>query len=205
MSSNERPCPIWEDPEDALQRVDKHFRHKKQFRDVEAGKYSAPFHSPRAGGHFKLNMPGAKLLPKLTLRQKANLSYWIYKRNLCHQLFDKAPDEEETRPVLCEKWVTHRQDCTPSTSEHLVTFLRELIRSDEALLQSDKDLLRAAGGCRNNDDLEDLEQHAFEQGWLRNRVRGKSWFPGCRYQISLSGRIHVEEQLAKQDSRTEGA
>ena len=206
MSSNERPCPIWENPEDALHQVDRHFRHKEQFRDVEAGKHSAPCYSPRAGGHFKLNMPGAKLLPKLTLRQKANLSYWIYRCNLCHQLFDNAPDEEETgreetRPVLCEEWVTHRQDCTPSTSERLVTFLREVIRSDEAFLQPDKDLLRAAGGCRNNDDLDDLERHAFEQGWLRNIDPSMSgWAPGCRYRISLSGRIHVEEQLAKQDS-----
>ncbi len=213
MSSNEGPCPIWDDAADALRRVQEFRQRPYAFTQPELREDIAmPCCSPRADGSFKLNMSGAALLKAQppTLRQSANLSYRIYHHNLCNQLFGKSPEEEspdpeKKPPVLDEGWIKENRDCIPSTSDRMLTFLREVIRRDEALLPPDKELLSAAGGCRHCNDLEELERHAFEQGWLRNRNPNKPWHPGCQYQINLSARIHVEDQLAKQDSGSEDA
>ena len=149
-----------------------------------------PFTSPRAGGSFWLEQSGAPLLQKLSSRQKANLSYWIYHHNLQYRRFDEQA--AGSPPTLDHAWVEGHRDRTPSSQDCLLTFLRELIRCDDAGEEIHNDLLMAAGGCRNDKDLWALQRHAAEQGW----VDKPSTFNGFNRlsSIHLSARIHVEER-----------
>ena len=53
---------------------------------------------------------------RLSDRQKANLSYWIYKHNLEHRLFDAQPSGEQ--PIVVDQdWVANNRDRTPSVSD----------------------------------------------------------------------------------------
>ena len=137
MAFNEQPCPIWGKPP-----LPSGIPHR-------AGLYN----SPRAGGSFVLEQTGAIWLQilseqkQLTNRHKANLSYWIYKYNLENRQFNKWPTEEDLI-VLNQEWVEDHRKCTPSPEDRMLTFLRELIRSDDAGVpadKADKNLLKAAG------------------------------------------------------------
>ena len=169
MSSNERPCPIWDEAGPGLMP-----------REPQS------FNSPRAGGPFMLDRSGADFLKsaRLSYKQKANLSYRIYQHNLRYRLLGLFPNRGGDPIVMDWKWVKDNQDRMPSTSDRLLAFLRELIRSDDAGEQTNEDLLLAAGGCRYPDDLDELRQYAAVQGWL-----------GHHNGITLSTRIYVEEQL----------
>ena len=159
-----------------------------------------PCHSPRAGGRFLLERSGAHLLDELTARQKANLSYWIHQHNLRYHLFDGDSGLGTPPAVLDRAWVESHRDRTPSTSDHLLSFLRELVRQDdltnqqlgrectEKKLLSERHLQQAAGGCRSDRDWDDLRNHAREQGWMR-KINASS------FQLNLSARIYLESQL----------
>ncbi len=182
MTSHIRPCPIWETT--------------PPVQDIpEVGH---PYTLPRAGGRFWLMQSGAPLLQRLTDRQKANLSYWIYHHNLRYRLFDESPGSGEVPVVLDQDWVDAHRDRTPPASERILTYLRELIRCDDAGENpiSDaalQDLQLAAGGCRDHNDMLELQRHAVEQGWTGSRDQHSSGtYPN---RINLSARIYVEEQL----------
>ena len=92
--------------------------------------------------------PGAALLDSdslddeqksLTVRQKVNLSYWIYKHNLENRLFDELPNQDLQKPgrfarwmndhrdrvlVMDQAWVTGHRNLTPSAEDRMLTFLR---------------------------------------------------------------------------------
>ncbi len=181
MFSNPQPCPIWDG-------VD----------DIQFGALLNPTRSPilcdypRAGGYFGLEYSGAELLrtQPLTDRRKANLSYWIYKHNLEHRLFDPSNLREENLLVLNRVWVEGNRDRTPSSPDRMLTFLRELIRCDDAYEQPNASLLLAAGGCRSNTDRDELLHYAMAQGWLGGTMPGVGPF-----HINLPARMHVETQL----------
>ena len=102
------------------------------------------------------------------------------------------------------------RDRTPSISDRLLTFLRELIRCDDAGEEVCYDLLKAAGGCRNDKDLMDLRRHAAEQGWVgspeaiavltepvgKHGIRSDQTISVIKSlnSVNLSARIHVEER-----------
>ena len=154
MPSNTQPCPIWGDTPSA--------------GDIpEAG---SSFYSSRAGGGFWLEQSGASLLQRLTDRQKANLSHWIYLHNLRYRRFDASPVPGGEPPVLDQIWVEGHRDHTPSSQDRLLTFLSELIRSDDAGEEKPREeLLLAAGGCRHGDscdgDLGELYTAALNKQW----------------------------------------
>ena len=192
MSSHELPCPIWGDPPNPS----------------EIGHFGQPYNSPRAGGRFTLKYSGAvELKPNyrpLTDRQRANLSYWIYQHNLDYQLFDESPEPGEVPPVLDKEWVERHRERTPSPSDQMLAFLRELIRRDAAgksasELLLEQDLHMAACGCRDYNDLAALYQHALKQEWVR-AVTDQNGIP-VMYFINHSARIHVEEQLREADKQ----
>lgn len=178
MSSRARPCPIWESPPSVH----------------EIGRSPLFCPSPRAGGRFLLDRTGVPLLQKecLSDRRRANLSYWIYHHNLQYQLFDEFSDRDPL--VLNREWVKSKRDRIPSTSDRMVTFLRELIRCDDADQQPLDALLMAAGGCRNDGDLAELRRHAVEQGWTGSRDPNLAGTISSN-RINLPARMHVEEQL----------
>jgi hypothetical protein len=192
MSSHELTCPIWGDPPNPS----------------EIGHFGQPYNSRRAGGRFTLEYSGAfELRPNyrpLTDKQRANLSYWIYQHNLDNRLFDESPEPGEAPPVLDKEWVERHRDCTPSPSDRMLAFLRELIRKDDAgksaseLLQ-EQDLHMAACGCRDYNDLAALYQHALKQEWVR-AVTDQNGIP-VMYFINHSARIHVEDQLREADNQ----
>ena len=127
MSSNARPCPIWE--------------CAPSIQDIPEAGLSCT--SPRAGGRFLLMPCGTALLRPLTDRQRANLSYWIYHHNLRYRLFDELPGLGEAPPVLDQAWAEGHRDRTPSSLDRMLTFLRELIRCDDA----DEDPGKEAKSC----------------------------------------------------------
>ena len=155
-------CPIW----DGLRRDTLHSGRSV----VEAG---SRFCSLRAGGPFLLMQGGADLLDEpyqklLNPRQRANLSYWIYQHNLDNGLLDglsnqdlQEPgwfqgwmndhDRRDRVPELDKAWVEGHRDRTPSAEDRRLTFLREMIRSDDANEEQPcEELLLAAGGCRHD-------------------------------------------------------
>ena len=192
MSSNAMPQPIWGD-----------VPSPQGFN--EAGLLC---NEPRAGGRFLLMVSGAALLRPLTDRQRANLSYWIYHHNLRYRLFDESPGRGETPLVLNEDWVEGYRNRTPSSSDRMLTFLRELIRNDDTGQEPLEESLRAAGCCWRDEDLEDLFQHAMELGLIRglgNVDNGYQWVSCLNLaRPSLEGRIFVEEQLGEQGRSRQG-
>ena len=180
MSSQELPCPIWDGPPSA--------------QDVaEVGQ---PCYSPRAGGRFLLMPDGAACLHHLSDRQRANLSYRIYRHNLDYRLFDESPGLGVAPPVLDQTWVESNRDRRPSSLDRRLTFLRELMRSDDADSEPVKELQLAAGGCRHDEERQTLIQHAAEQGWVKTTIHPHGLGEAVpQDRINLAGRIHVEEQL----------
>ncbi|MCY3659418.1 MAG: hypothetical protein OXG36_10420 [Caldilineaceae bacterium] len=188
MTSNKRPCPIWESA--------------PKMQDIS--EVGCPWCSHQAGGRFWLMQSGAALLQcrLLTDRRKANLSYWIYKHNLEYRLFDANPGLGEKPPVLDQAWVEGHRDLTPSASERMLMFLRELIRCDDAGVPADKadrNLLKAAGGCRHDDDLQELLLYAMDRGWLEGGgTLDDPFFPRPNLiNLGLGARIHVEEMFGE--------
>lgn len=159
---------------------------------------------PRAGGYFGLDVSGANLLTVQppTARQKANLSYWIYKHNLERQLFDPSTLRNENLLVLNQAWVEGHRDRKPSTSDCLLTYLQELILCTDVGQQPNQDLLKAAGGCCIDTDLLELQRHTVDQGWTKSRDPSQS--DTSPYQINLPARVYVEEQLCKRGQGRQG-
>ena len=195
MSSNELPCPIWNTPPHPRS-IDK---CGKIFYDTK-----------RAGGPFLLKRDGAALLQDLTKRQKVNLSYWIYDYNFWHQMIntfskvEEQPNWEDRLLELDEAWVERHRDWEPSAEDRMLNFLRESIRdwdADPEERQPSSNLKMAAGGCRNDNDRKELEDHAAEQGWLG--VRTERGFRSTR-RVNLPARMYVEERTRKLDEGRQG-
>ena len=174
--SSQQACPIWESPPRASN-ID------------ECGQLCD---SPRAGGRFVLMQSGAACLHRLSDRQKANLSYWIYRHNLECRKFDEGSSGE--KPIVVDQdWVEGHRDRIPTASDRMLTWLRELIRCDDAGEATTADLQQAAGGCRHAQDLNELARHSMQQGWTGNL--DPNWPAEGSDFINLAGRIHVDEQL----------
>ena len=97
-------------------------------------------------------------------------------------------------------WGQYHANRVPSAKDRLLSFMRETIRQYDddgtqfALQAPDRDLLRAASGCQDDKDLEEFQNYADEQGW----IRGKSQL------IKLSARLWVETQAREQGSGKQG-
>ena len=208
-------CPIWE----GLRRDTIDYGRSV----VEGG---SRFYSSRAGGPFRLLQDGADLLNEpykklLTDRQQANLSYWIYQHNLDNHLFDELSHEvlqdlqwfahwmDERRhraPELDQAWVESHRDLTPSAEDRRLTFLREMIRSDDANEEQPcEELLLAAGGCRHARDLRELRLNALDRGLLSGGGQdGPSYpHPGL-IELDFDARIFVEERTRGLDMGRQG-
>ena len=188
MSSNEQPCPIWDEP--------------PYVRSIHEQGQICSTH--RTGGPFLLMRSGAALLQDLTERQKVNLSYWIYHRNLQWRMintfskFEEKPNWAADLLELDQAWVEGHRDWEPSPEYRMLNFLRELIRSANAgEPRPDKDLLQAAGGCRHDRDLKELLLYALDEGWLEGGgTPGTPSFPHLGLiNLDFAARIHVDEQL----------
>ena len=214
---NNPTCPIW----DGLKIVSIQFPAVEKNILADGSRY----YSSRAGGPFLLMKDGAALLDwespfneqkSLTVGQKVNLSYWIYQHNLDSRLLDELSSQNLQEPggfkhwmndhrdrvlELDKAWVEGHRDRTPSAEDRMLMFLRESIRDWDAgdeEREPNSDLKMAAGGCRTQTDLEELENHAAEQKWLG--VRTESGFKPTR-RVNLPARIHVEEKTREQDPR----
>ena len=185
MTSDKRPCPIWESA--------------PKVQDIS--EVGCPWCSHQAGGRFWLMQSGAALLQGrlLNKRQRAHLSYWIYKHNLEFRLFDANPGLGGEPPVLDQAWVEGYRDHTPSALNRVLMFLRELIRSDDAGEEPNESLQMAAGGCRHEGDLKDLWLYAMDRGWLEGGgTPGPPSYPHPGLiDLGLGARIHVEEMLGE--------
>ncbi|MCY3659532.1 MAG: hypothetical protein OXG36_10995, partial [Caldilineaceae bacterium] len=174
-------CPIW--------------NPIRYFQEV--GPFQPVCHSPRAGGFFKVMADAIPLLHQLSDQQKVNLSYWIFDYNRRCQHFGGLPDPERI-PDLDVSWVETHRDQAPSSSDRLLSFLRELIRQYDAREATDWDKLLAAGGCKSDEEMNELWMHAHNQGWIHtNRTMGsRGWH---LMSVDFSARMHIDTQ-----ERTEG-
>ena len=195
-SSTAPPCPIWGQIDNEL--IGKALVHG-----------TLVCNSPRAGGPFVLEQTGVlrlKVLSEsrnLTDRQKANLSYWIYEHNLRFRVFDAWPSTDNLI-VLNEAWVEGHRNRDPSAEDRMLNFLRESIRDWDAgeRREPTSDLKMAAGGCRNDVDLGELENHAAVQGWMGVFTdRGVNTFTR---RVNLPARMYVEERTRKLDESRQG-
>ena len=88
----------------------------------------------------------------------------------------------------------------------MLTFLRELIRCDDAGQEPHEGLQKAAGGCRHDQDLKELRLYAMDRKWLRGG--GSPDTPSFPHpdliDLDLGARIHVEEQLGAQGRGRQG-
>lgn len=152
---------------------------------------------PRAGGYFVLEKTGADLLKTnpLTYEQKVNLSYWICHHNLDKRLYELFNLRNEDLLVLDRVWVADNRDRTPSSSDRLLSYLRELILCADVGQPPNQDLLMAAGGCHNDNDLWELQRHAVDRGWIWIAAPDPSSSGTSSYGIDKSARIYVAEQL----------
>ena len=179
-----QPCPIWEAPP-SLQEI-----------DVSGSLCD----SLRAGGRFQLMQKAVPLIQRLTEKQKACLSYWIFDHNRRYRLFDAQPDPVGP-PVLDKSWVESHRDRVPPATDRLLAFLRELIHqhdTQETEETEDWDRLLAASGCQNDGELDEFWAYATDQGWIRtSRSMGdREWF---LVSVDLAARMYIETQ-----ERTEG-
>ena len=94
--------------------------------------------------------------------------------------------------------VDHR-DRTPSAEDRMLTFLRELIRCDDANQQPNPGLLWAAGGCRHDSDMQELQIYAYKKGWLGGEMPGDS-----PLRINLPARIHADKRSRELDLSRQG-
>ena len=215
---NKPTCPIW----DGLKKTS--FQHPSPAQNVLAE--GSPFYSSRAGGPFRLMPSGAALLDfesvgderkSLPDRQKANLGYSIYKHNLENHLFDELSNEVLQEPQLFLKWMDDHQDrvleldkdwvegrlqSKTSAEDRMLMFLRELIRSDDAGVPPDEELLRAAGGCRSGTDLQEMWRYSVEQGWTGSNKRGSEGT--SPHQINVPARMYVDQRTRELDQESQG-
>ncbi len=211
-------CPIW----DGLKITSIRYSFPKQ-TVLEDG---SPFYSSRAGGPFRLMPSGAALLDfesvgderkSLTDRQKANLSYSIYKHNLENHLFDELSNEVLQEHQLFLIWMNDHRDrvldldkdwveghlqSKTSAEDRMLMFLRELIRSDDAGVPPDEELLRAAGGCRSGTDLQEIWRYSVERGWTGSNKRGSEGT--SRNQINFPARMYVDQRTRELDQESQG-
>ena len=217
---NNATCPIWS----GLKVGDTRYPPEKNVHDGGSRYYSS-----RAGGPFLLMPPGAGLLAldswddeqkSLTIRQKVNLSYWIYQHSLEYRLLDELSSQVLQELVWFELWMNDRRDRVlkldkdwveghrdrePSAEDRMLNFLRESIRdwdADPEERQLTSDLKMAAGGCRTETDLDELENHAAEQGWMGVPTdNGVNRFTN---RVNLPARMYVEERTRVLDERRQG-
>ena len=189
MSSEKLPCPIWEDSKFELS--------AGQYQRLQITGFS--YDEPRAGGRFVLKQSGAALLEseELTDRRRANLNHWIYRHNHpSYLLFGASPDQGVEPPVLDEEWVKQHRERTPSSSDRMLWFLYELMRSADAGEMRDNhhplpsDLELATGSCQDGSDWQELQRHAVEQRWLGVKEGNSIELPGL---ITHSARLYIAQ------------
>lgn len=189
--SKPHPCPIWDGVDD------------NHLGAVMVWPQLCTY--PRAGGYFVLEKTGAVLLKThpLTYEQRVNLSYWICHHNLDKRWYELSNLRDENLLVLDQAWVADNRDRTPSPSDRLLAYLRELILCADAGQSPNKDLLMATGGCRNDNDLWELHRHAVDRGWIAAPDPSSSGT--SPYGIDTSARIYVEEQLRERGRSRQGS
>ena len=206
MSSNERPCPIWESA--------------PKVQDIS--EVGCLWCSHQAGGRFWLMQSGAALLQGrlLTERRRVNLSYWIYEYNLRHRMIntwskiEEKPNWDNNLLNLNQAWVEGHWDRTPSAEDRMLNFLREMIRrvdagehrvdvttGEQRVNDDHLNLLQAAGGCGSGEDFGEMQRHAAEKGWIAKRVAGgfHDW-----HRINFPARLYVEERTRDLDLERQG-
>ena len=107
-------------------------------------------------------------------------------------------DDRRDRVLELDRaWVEGHRDRIPPAEDRLLTFLREMIRSDDANEEQPcEELLLAAGGCRHARNLKELRLNALDRGLLSGGGQdGPSYpHPGL-IELDFDARIFVEEQL----------
>lgn len=191
INHTEFHCPIWGNETD-MAKID-------NGTDCETTVYS-----PRAGGIFQIedNWPfdlvKKKVLGSLTPREKANLSYRIYRHNwdgnlLCPQNSDwqrsescwegiKHPSIAVYALKIDKNYKILDLQVQPSIKERLITFVRELIWQKDRESQFENlarkeaseyhRYLMAAGACASQDEFREFFMMALDREWMTSLQTG---------------------------------
>ena len=154
-------------------------------------------YSPRTGGVYRLeglfgHRISEELLTQAPLRQKANLSHWIYRQNLEARLLipehllgsqrHTAMSEFSTAelvqraPTLDEATVRQQYQITPPAPDRLLYLMREMLRQQDSPLPEDQDrrdltywdyqgFRRAATAVASTSEETEFREYIQAQGW----------------------------------------
>ena len=154
-------------------------------------------YSPRAGGVYRLeglfgHGISEDLLTQAPLREKANLSHWIYRQNLeAGLLFPDHPTSPrrhtpmskfstaelvQRAPTLDEATVRQQYPITPPAPDRLLYLMREMLRQQDSPLPEDQDrrdltywdyqgFRRAATAVASTSEETEFREHIQAQGW----------------------------------------
>ena len=155
-------------------------------------------YSPRAGGVYRLEGPFGNriaddLLTQAALREKANLSHWIYRQNLeagllipdhptsprRHTAMSKFSTAElvQRAPTLDEATVRKQYQITPPATDRLLYLMREMRRQQDSPLPEDQDRMvltygdyqgfrRAAAAIASPSEETEFQKYMQAQGWV---------------------------------------
>ncbi len=160
-----------------------------------------------------------------TPREKANLSYWIYRQNLEAGLLvpdaatrsprsavlQRLRDELASLvPTLDHATVLEQYPRTPPAADRLFYLMREFLMQQEICLPQEEaariDIMKeyfafrlAAAACTEEEELQEFWTHIDEQQWVRQRDHQNMnlQFVGPAT-WTLRARLWVEEQLREQ-------
>lgn len=203
-------CPIWGETTDPVR-----FSYTKQ---INGFPYSPLIYSPRAGGIYQAGPTNRILvsileyLHTLTPRERANLSYRIYKHNWNMGLLrPRSPRNRQdvclailSDPAPLEGILQVTQEIgingllnQPPAEERLLSFVREwLWQQDHG--QSNLPFLYAASACVTEIDYAEFTDALRHYQWLRADTNPQHIFP------NLAARLWVEQQERAQGSGKQG-
>ena len=205
------PCPIWGGEIGGQV----HFLAQNRYGDYI---YSPLVYSPRAGGIFQAGPTDQiidlilEYLHTLTPRERANLSYRIYKhnwnmgllrprsprnrQNVCLAVLSGSTSTEGILPVTQKMGLDGLLN-QPPAGERLLSFVREwLWQQDHG--QSNLSFLYAASACVTEIDYAEFMDALRLYGWLRTDTDSPGSF------LNLAARQWVEQQEHEQGSGKQG-
>lgn len=214
-------CPIWgkegDDREDKVAFVN--------IRTEKGDLYSSYVYSPRAGGIFqadRLNLT-KKYLQKLTPREKANLSYRIYRHNWNLGLL--RPRDPQRRGDVClgtlagSASTDHILQVTedagtgglldqPPAEERLLSFVREWLWQQDHN-QSDSRFLKAAAACATMSDYVEFKDAIRRNKWILQTgtipdLQNIHFLEPHIVPLNLEARLWIEKQEREQGVGKQG-
>lgn len=222
-------CPIWDLP------------LPDGFRDLGD---SLQFYSPRAGGLYRIGQDWADTVrddlestghtqigqfAQASPREKANLSYWIYRQNLAAGILVPVAPSKARRsatldafkeagggrvPLLSHARLAEVYNRTPPAEERLLFLMKELLLQKDIPLPNEESSKNSVGeeyleyqkaaSASLNEDMEEFRKAIVLRQWAKSDYSyGVVWTNMAR-SLTLDARIWVEKQIRERSPGFQG-